>query len=112
MAWEWSHTPEAYQNVHDNLSELSKNDLIVIYAEIQSSIHDVYFNYTFDDFKYNRYLDNITKQVNNNKIGLDSIVDFIYEFACEYRTCDNGGFNAYICPYGCHMVSFSEKEKD
>ena len=112
MAWEWSHTQEAYDNVKDNLSELSKTDLIVIYAEIKSSTMMEHFTYDLNDIKFRFYVQHITRQVDNHKLALDSIVEFIYEFASDYRTCDNGGFNAYVCPYGCHIVSFDKKEND
>ncbi len=33
--------------------------------------------------------------------------DAIWQYASEdLRTCDNGGYNAWMCPWGCHTVSF------
>jgi len=41
------------------------------------------------------------------------LADFIWEQASEYATCDNGGFNAWMCPSGCgcHCVSFSPPDE-
>jgi hypothetical protein len=41
----------------------------------------------------------------------DLLVDAIWEDMEEWRTCDNGGFNAWACPSGCHTVSFDSEEK-
>ena len=40
--------------------------------------------------------------------GKEQMVDHIWEWMSdeEARTCDNGGFNAWACPEGCHTVSF------
>lgn len=43
------------------------------------------------------------------QLSKDAIVDDIWERASNLATCDNGGFNAWMCPFGCdcHTVSFS-----
>jgi hypothetical protein len=45
------------------------------------------------------------------KLLKGDLVDMIWAFAEQQRTCDNGGFNAWMCPYGCHTVPFSDGPK-
>ena len=46
MAWSWSHSQEAYENARENLSELDKETLEIIFAEWRAAqgkggiIHD------------------------------------------------------------------------
>lgn len=108
MAWEWSHTEEAYINAYNNLCQLSEDDLIVIWSEIKSSSRDEYFNYDLDLDLYNDYYKLAKSLINFNKKPI--LINEIWTFASEeLKTCDNGGFNAYLCPYGCHTVSFDYK---
>lgn len=30
----------------------------------------------------------------------------------DLRTCTNGGFRAWVCPYGCHTVSFDRENEE
>lgn len=107
MAWEWSHTPEAYENARMNLEDLSHEELAVIMAEIVSKKYDDEFPEEPSAYK-NGFYEKALK--NSKETPKDTLVNSIWEFAEEHRTCDNGGFNAYVCPYGCHTVSFDRKE--
>lgn len=100
MAWEWSHTVKAYWNARENLAELSKEELEIIYAE-WSEWED-----SFNERKYGIALKHASKLCH------DFLVAWIWERAEQFRTCDNGGFNAWICPYGCHAVPFSREESE
>lgn len=96
MAWSWSHTEEAYTNAFTNLAGLPVKELRVIYAEWHATDECEGFNLEL----YERVL----KQAKG--IAVDILVSDIWEKTEELRTCDNGGFNAWVCPDGCHTVSF------
>ena len=70
--------------------------------EIKASEMSEYFVYDLDLELYEQILES-----DKNKIDSNIIAD-IWQFMKELRTCDNGGFNAYCCPYGCHTVSFDK----
>jgi hypothetical protein len=109
MAWSWSHTTEAYDNAQENLSLLPREDLEVIYAEwraAQSKSGRVDDSNYFNEKKYLRAL-KFAKTLPD-----DVLADFIWERASEHATCDNGGFNAWVCPSGCHSVPFGKPDDD
>lgn len=113
MTWNWSHTQEAYDNVYYNISQLSLETLREIATEIK----------TYQDMlaqRPERLIEGLSdreilwhpelhemylEKVNN--LPADILVDLIYKFASEQAECTNGGYEAYVCPYGCHSVSFS-----
>lgn len=120
MAWSWSHTNEAYANAEANLRALPLEELEIIFAEWRAAqgkggiIHD---HDSFDQRKYNRalaYAKSLSVPLGPD-FAAEQLADFIWERASEYATCDNGGYNAWMCPSGCHTVSFSppdEPEED
>lgn len=111
MAWEWSHTQEAYNNAEQNVIDMINNNrerAEAVYAEIKGCNN--WQDYTtasnnFDEDAYNKALLE-AKRIDDRKL-----LDTIWNFANEYRTCDNGGFNAHICPHGCHTVPFNREEE-
>ena len=117
MAWDWSHTPEAYSNAKLNMMDLCHETLAVIYAEIRA--HESEHN---DKFSKNKYTEERGEGFSlavyepelllARKMPSHELTEFIWSFMKEYRTCDNGGFNAYCCPGGCHTVSFDRKDED
>lgn len=110
MAWNWSHTQQAYDNAYKNLSELPNDDLIIIWSEIKSYNLNEYNLISFDEDLYNEKIKECKQIINNLSGNMEPIIDDIWQFASEeLRTCDNGGFNAWLCPYGCHTVSFDYK---
>lgn len=121
MAWSWSHTVEAYENAKMCVELLPRKELEVIFAE----------------WKVDQYIKSITLVVDESlvqnmgvvalgfeprvkifkewrkkasDIPADALADQIWEWMEELRTCDNGGFNAWACPFGCHTVPFSPGE--
>jgi len=99
MSWEWSHTNEAYENARANLGELDSETLSVIDSEWRYQDDGEPDGFDWESAK--------SKAI----VWGDITADFIWEKAEELRTCDNGGFNAWVCPYGCHTVSFSRNEE-
>ena len=110
MAWSWSHSQEAYENARENLSTLDRETLEIIFAEWRAAqgkggiIHN---HNHFHQRKYDRALKHA------KTLPDDVLADFIWEQASEFATCDNGGFNAWMCPSGCgcHCVSFSPPDE-
>lgn len=111
MAWSWSHTHEAYVNAENNLKALEREKLVVIFAEWRAS-QNRKGEYT-DDFDKRRYERALRWASDPNNISDEALAEFIWERASELATCDNGGFNAWMCPFGCgcHTVSFSTPEE-
>lgn len=109
MAWSWSHTQEAYSNAEQNLRNLPRETLEVIFGEWRAAqgkggiIHDS------DDFNLKKY-ERALKYAKT--LSDDVLADFIWEQASELATCDNGGFEAWMCPSGCgcHCVPFDPPE--
>ena len=98
MTWGWSHTEEAYIMAYRNLADKDREWLVIAAAEIMSTDDE-----GFHDEIYKQNLETI------NSWAGDAIVDYIWSWAQEDRTCDNGGWNAYMCPEGCHTVPFSRE---
>lgn len=99
MAWSWSHTAEAYRNAEANLYEIDTETLQEIYAEWCAHRADA-ADSDFSEEHYTAALDEARKLDN------ETLAVFIWERASEQATCDNGGWNAWLYPYGCHTVSF------
>lgn len=98
-AWDWSHTPEAYDNARKNLHGLSHEELVEIMVEWEayevanksSSVMDADFD-AVDRAKF-------------ESLPHDVLAEAIYGKAQEFHTSDNGGHHLWMCPYGCHKVS-------
>ena len=108
MAWEWSHTQEAYDNALNNLDNFETDELLTIASEWAAWDGED----GFDEGKYYKAL----KDLRNRRSRLvkrnmthgfrEGLIDDIWNHMSEFRTSDNGGYNAWACPYGCHTVSF------
>ena len=109
MSWEWSHTAEAYGNAYENLHALPRAELNVIYAEILATRQKTRYMGN-PEFRQNRYPKCLAYA--ESMLADDTIADAIWEFAERYRTCTNGGHMAYVCPYGCHRVSFGGNDNE
>ena len=101
MAWSWSHTREAYRNAEDNLRNLGADELKVIETEWSASTEGEYGGFDLDIEKYDKLLP---------LAGGDP--DAIWKRASELATCDNGGSNAWVCPFGCHTVPFDAPDDE
>lgn len=108
MAWEWSHTAEAYEKAYENLQEIPVDDLRVIWAEWESFRGDEAEGEDegedgegFDSEAYEEALDTA------ENLPADVLAEDIWRRMEELRTCENGGEYLWACPYGCgcHLVS-------
>lgn len=102
MAWSWSHTAEAYANAQKNLESQVRAWLEVVFAEWHAAEDLDSVSPEFNESKYNVAL------ADAKELPCDALADFIWQQMSEQATCDNGGFDAWCCPYGCgcHTVSF------
>jgi len=113
MAWSWSHTKEAYDYAKRQVEATDKEVLNVIYAEWlamwsanakllndpEDDSGDIDYD-AFDQEAYDKALDSASY------LSDEGLAEYIWEQAEKLATCDNGGFNAWICPSGCHTVPF------
>jgi hypothetical protein len=114
MAWEWSHTQEAYGNARRNLEGKSREWLNEVFGEWRAEsdrlvfhrrpIADFCDNGGFDGEAYDAAL------LLAVDLPDEALIEEIWERMSSQRTCDNGGFNAWACPSGCHTISFSPSE--
>lgn len=125
MVWSWSHTAEGIDNVRDNIAALPVGKLMEVYAEWKAYDADIRIhaemmaaegeefdtenivcpdNY-FDEETYIAFLKGA------EKMPVDVLIEYIFERACNHATCDNGGFNAYITPYGT-TVPFANQDEE
>ena len=106
MVWGWSHSQEAYENALLNLTDLDDNTLATVYCEwkcrdIEQAEEDLPDSTCpFTDGRYDRMFEKVLSDIKEG--WNDTVVDFIWERSCEQSLCTNGGWAAWICPYGCH----------
>ena len=103
MAWSWSHTDGAYINARENLNNLDREKLEVIFAEWKGK------QAKWDNLHKHKYEKALVKA---KTLPDDVLADFIWDKMEEQALCTNGGHEAHCCPFGCgcHMVSFSPEE--
>lgn len=109
MAWSWSHTLEAYLEADEKLKSKSRGWLEETLAEIR----------TYEDCSRvdreqgclsvcpDDYFDEALFREHRKSVSLlpgDVLADEIWSWAEEWRTCSNGGWALYMCPYGCHEI--------
>jgi hypothetical protein len=111
MAWEWSHTDDAYANAYDQVHRLPKSELLTILREWAYKDRD----------DAGRLRGPAISKRSGRALGFrlptgvrrlyrDTLADLVWERMSEYRTCSNGGWDAYCCPDGCHTVPFDPVE--
>ena len=108
MAWEWSHTDQAYAAAESNIRDLSRAELLTILREwahrdrVDGDILRVRLGA--------KRPGGFRLPVGMRQLATDALADIVWERASELRTCTSGGHDAYVCPYGCHMVSFDRDD--
>ena len=106
MAWDWSHANEAYQNAYDNIHLLDKETIVTCLAEFrEKELSDIYE----DRVDFGEDYENYVKELNECGCSTETLANELWEKVESLAICDNGGFDAWMCPYGCgcHKVSFS-----
>jgi hypothetical protein len=116
MAWEWSHTQEAYENGRKNLAKQNVTELLTALAEWEATTwedEEIYQGADLDIDKYNKAMNRLQalhRMSRRSKIDMKSLkekyAEQLWEKAEQLRTCTNGGHEAYVCPYGCHKVAW------
>lgn len=116
MAWEWSHTPEAYEKGRKNLAKQSISDLLVIKAEWEATTwedEDISQGPYLDTDIFNKAMTRLQatyRMARRADVSITTLkeqyANEIWEKAEELRTCTNGGHEAWVCPYGCHLVAW------
>jgi len=106
MTWEWSHTQEAYDYVEDQIWRMDKETLQTIWAEWQMYHYCDQDMYAWHDQAYAVFV------WLANRMLREQLAEVIWSGAHVQRLCTNGGWEAWVCPYGCHLVPFSPPKED
>lgn len=114
--WEWSHSPEAYESGRRKLARKRFGFLREALAEWKATTFnnpDTMEGAQLDLGKYQEELQKVIAadhellhagcSIQNRK---DVLAEEIWSHAEKLRTCTNGGHQAWVCPYGCHLCSF------
>ena len=101
MAWSWSHAAEAYADAQSQVESKSREWLETVFAEWHATDEVDDFSPEFNEEEYQ------TALLEARTLPQDSLADFIWNRMSEFATCDNGGFDAWACPSGCHTVPFA-----
>jgi len=115
MAWSWSHCSDAYEYAENKLRHLKKGELNTIFSEwkwhfYEKRVEELEARAFKEDrdvdlpYKWEAVYNHWMKKC--RKIPAEFLADQIWEWASEAATCDNGGWNAWMCPDGCHTVPF------
>jgi hypothetical protein len=120
MAWEWSHTEDAYEAVHQQLQDKADSAadgdreaqewLLTVWAEWNAEDwRDWRSCDRFDPRAYGKALRAAHKLTRRNVDGWHQLAEDIWENSQTLRFCTNGGWEAYVCPSGCgcHLIPFS-----
>ncbi len=107
MAWSWSHTAEAYEDVRQNCSELPRETLLEIAAEWLAYRPEASELENFSLADYSAALLVVAE------LDTEALASQIWHKAAEQQTCTNGGWLAWLCPFGCepHSVPFHREEQ-
>jgi len=113
MAWEWSHASEAYSDAYAQVQRLPRADLLTIlrewaYEDREKSGRLRFPNgkQVWTDARGRSRVRGFRLPNGIRRLSQDVLADLVWQRAEEHRTCTNGGWNAYLCPDGCHTVPF------
>lgn len=108
MAWEWSHTDDAYRGAARQVERLPRRELLVILREwayydreVRGTIRHRHGARRPAGFRLPNGLARLSQPM---------LAELVWQRAEEHRTCTTGGRAAYTCPYGCHTVPFEAPE--
>lgn len=103
--WEFSHSPEAYDILRENIDKQNREWLETTWAEIQARSSREEHVGGFNEQQFGESL------AQAKKFADDVLSNAIFDFAMEQRLCDNGGHNAYCCPFFCHKAPMSTEDE-
>jgi hypothetical protein len=117
MVWDWSHSPEAYATLRENMQWLIESGLahfsdaptlqnladmefcVESWAECKLNAEGKQCNVETFDVAFMRGLELF-------RMGGDAFLDSWWDMVSDIRLCTNGGHYAYVCPFGCHKLPF------
>lgn len=111
MSWNWSHTVEAKNNVIKNIQLLDDEVLIEVYAEWSCAWYDDQTG-EYDLIEAKMWTARNTARSFIDAEARDIVEEAVIDKVFNLAICDNGGFRAWICPFGCHTVSFDNANSD
>ena len=111
MAWQWSHSQEVYDKPNYRIEAMEVDELVEIMLE-WLAFHDKRIS---DEERQIGEPANFRRTAKREawwrdhckKFGTEHIAEKIWEYAEQHALCDNGGFDMWVCPYGCHTVPAS-----
>lgn len=106
MALAWSHTDEAYANVQRHIRQLPNEAVAEIVAEWDVEAAGK----GWCDQLYNKALAEARDHIESGR--RDVLTDFIWGRASDLSICENAYMDAWVCPKGCHTVSFSREGEE
>ena len=112
----WSHSEEAYAAVEEQLNNKADEAtngnqeaaewLQVVWSEwVASDWREDRVTTDLDLRKYERAIARAKRQ--GEELGYDKLASDIWNWSSKLGTCTNGGWNAWCCPHGCHLIPFS-----
>jgi hypothetical protein len=134
MSWTWSVGTEAAHYANRKLHAMAQKHIFVIWAEWktyqkaqeeareearaeaeENDWPEPTQGIPSQDFDQEYYKEQLKEaKAIKGRVGKEALADDIWKWASEQRTCDNGGWNAWMCPYGCspHCVPFSNEKRN
>lgn len=106
MSWNWSYTAEGVANIYSQIQAQPREWLEVCWAENQAAVQPLDDNGE-PDYSSEADLDETAYTAalaHARELPSDVLADSIMESAEAIATCDNGGWLAWCCPWGCHSV--------
>lgn len=105
MTWKWNHNQKALDIFRNTVDAWETSRKIEICSEWSAFYQQRgYDDYEEDDPNYFNevvYESSLSFWGNQNE---DTLTDAIVASAEAHAVCDNGGFDLWACPYGCHRV--------
>jgi len=103
MAWEISHSQEAWDNARYNLTKWDKERLI------NALVDDTYEAAEANEEDAESAAD--ARRIALSDLPEDMLVEACMNSIAAHMTCDNGGFNFWIDREGYHTVSVDKQEE-
>lgn len=111
MAWEWSYSHEGIDNIRQNIMDMDTETAIVALAEHQALASREDYANGFNSAEYDRSLARLNADLETLGESFGEMIKMeLFDQASEIATCENGGFNVWACPFGCHTVSASRDD--